>query len=43
MGRFIGLAGSSPDVTERREIELAREELLQSSVPRAVLRKTWRG
>lgn len=30
MGRFIGLAGSSPDVTERREIELAREELLQS-------------
>ncbi len=24
MGRFIGLAGSSPDVTERREIELAR-------------------
>jgi PAS domain S-box-containing protein len=30
MGRFIGLAGSSPDVTERREIEMAREELLQS-------------
>ncbi|KAF1014159.1 MAG: Virulence sensor protein BvgS [Stenotrophomonas maltophilia] len=30
MGRFIGMAGSSPDVTERREIELAREELLQS-------------
>lgn len=29
-GYFIGLAGSSPDVTERREIELAREELLQS-------------
>ena len=29
-GRFIGLAGSSPDVTERREVELAREELLQS-------------
>jgi len=29
-GRFVGLAGSSPDVTERREIELAREELLQS-------------
>lgn len=29
-GEFIGLAGSSPDVTERREIELAREELLQS-------------
>ncbi|GAB3047802.1 hybrid sensor histidine kinase/response regulator [Stenotrophomonas tumulicola] len=29
-GHFIGLAGSSPDVTERREIELAREELLQS-------------
>jgi len=30
MGHFIGLAGSSPDVTERREIEMAREELLQS-------------
>lgn len=30
MGRFIGLAGSSPDVTDRREIEMAREELLQS-------------
>ncbi|MDG2525203.1 PAS domain S-box protein [Stenotrophomonas sp. HITSZ_GD] len=29
-GRFIGLAGSSPDVTERREIELAREQLLES-------------
>jgi PAS domain S-box-containing protein len=29
-GRFIGLAGSSTDVTERREIEMAREELLQS-------------
>lgn len=29
-GRFIGLAGSSPDVTERREIELAREQLLDS-------------
>jgi PAS domain S-box-containing protein len=30
VGRFIGLAGSSTDVTERREIEMAREELLQS-------------
>jgi PAS domain S-box-containing protein len=30
MGRFIGLAGSSTDVTDRREIEMAREELLQS-------------
>lgn len=30
VGRFIGLAGSSPDVTERREIELAREQLLES-------------
>ncbi|HHW4683763.1 MAG TPA: PAS domain-containing sensor histidine kinase [Xylella sp.] len=29
-GRFIGLMGSSPDVTERREIELAREQLLKS-------------
>ncbi len=29
-GHFVGLAGSSPDVTERRDIELAREELLQS-------------
>ncbi|MEQ7892838.1 hybrid sensor histidine kinase/response regulator [Xanthomonas arboricola] len=29
-GRFIGLAGSSPDVTEQREIELAREQLLES-------------
>lgn len=29
-GRFIGLAGSSPDVTERREIERAREQLLES-------------
>jgi PAS domain S-box-containing protein len=29
-GRFIGLAGSSPDVTERREIDLAREQLLVS-------------
>ncbi|MGC4071117.1 MAG: response regulator [Nibricoccus sp.] len=29
-GRFIGLAGSSPDVTERRDIELAREQLLES-------------
>ncbi|MEE7547600.1 PAS domain-containing sensor histidine kinase, partial [Xanthomonas sp. Kuri4-1] len=29
-GRFIGLAGSSPDVTERREIEQAREQLLES-------------
>ena len=29
-GRFIGLDGSSPDVTERREIELAREQLLES-------------
>ncbi|MCW4454450.1 ATP-binding protein [Flavobacterium sp. MXW15] len=29
-GRFIGLAGNSPDVTERREIEMAREQLLQS-------------
>ena len=27
-GRFIGLAGNSPDITERREIEMAREELL---------------
>ncbi len=27
-GRFIGLAGNSPDITERREIELAREDLL---------------
>lgn len=27
-GRFIGLAGNSPDVTERREIDMAREELL---------------
>ncbi|WP_420008045.1 ATP-binding protein [Xanthomonas sacchari] len=29
-GQFIGLAGSSPDVTERRDIELAREQLLES-------------
>ncbi|MEA9770420.1 ATP-binding protein [Xanthomonas campestris pv. raphani] len=29
-GRFIGLAGSSPDVTEQREIALAREQLLES-------------
>ncbi|MGV8961062.1 MAG: ATP-binding protein [Stenotrophomonas sp.] len=29
-GRFVGLAGNSPDVTERREIELAREQLLQA-------------
>ncbi|MDR6673244.1 ATP-binding protein [Xanthomonas sp. 1678] len=29
-GEFIGLAGSSPDVTERRDIELAREQLLES-------------
>ncbi|MNV09828.1 Virulence sensor protein BvgS precursor [compost metagenome] len=29
-GRFIGLAGSSPDITERREIEMAREELLEA-------------
>ncbi|MCD7099279.1 PAS domain-containing sensor histidine kinase [Stenotrophomonas sp. MMGLT7] len=29
-GRFIGLAGSSPDVTERRQIEMAREQLLES-------------
>ncbi|WP_211263661.1 ATP-binding response regulator [Stenotrophomonas terrae] len=27
-GRFIGLAGNSPDITERREIEMAREDLL---------------
>jgi PAS domain S-box-containing protein len=27
-GRFIGLAGNSPDVTERRDIDMAREELL---------------
>ena len=29
-GGFIGLAGSSPDVTERREMELAREQMLES-------------
>ncbi|MGX9718873.1 PAS domain-containing hybrid sensor histidine kinase/response regulator [Stenotrophomonas acidaminiphila] len=29
-GRFIGLAGNSPDITERREIEMAREELLEA-------------
>lgn len=29
-GHFIGLTGSSPDVTERLEIELAREQLLKS-------------
>lgn len=29
-GRFIGLAGNSPDVTTRREIEMAREQLLQA-------------
>ena len=29
-GRFIGLAGNSPDITERREIERAREELLEA-------------
>ena len=29
-GQFIGLAGSGPDVTDRREIELAREQLLES-------------
>lgn len=29
-GRFIGLAGNSPDVTARREIEMAREQLLQA-------------
>jgi PAS domain S-box-containing protein len=29
-GRFIGLAGNSPDVTERREIELASEQLLDA-------------
>ncbi|MBN6150450.1 PAS domain S-box protein [Xanthomonas sp. AmX2] len=29
-GDFIGLAGSSPDVTERRDIELAREQLLEA-------------
>ena len=29
-GHFIGLAGSCTDVTERREIEMAREQLLQS-------------
>lgn len=29
-GQFIGLTGTSPDVTERREIELAREQLLKS-------------
>ncbi len=29
-GRFIGLAGNSPDITERREIELAREDLLSA-------------
>ncbi len=27
-GRFVGLAGISQDVTERREIEMAREQLL---------------
>lgn len=27
-GRFVGLGGNSPDVTERREIEMAREQLL---------------
>lgn len=29
-GRFIGLAGCGLDVTERREIEMAREQLLES-------------
>lgn len=29
-GRFIGLAGNSPDITERREIDMAREELLEA-------------
>lgn len=29
-GRFIGLAGCCLDVTERREIEMAREQLLES-------------
>ncbi|WP_250064972.1 ATP-binding response regulator [Stenotrophomonas mori] len=29
-GRFVGLAGNSPDVTERREIDMGREELLEA-------------
>ena len=29
-GRFIGLAGYSPDVTEQREIDRAREQLLEA-------------
>lgn len=42
-GRFIGMAGNSPDVTERREIELAREQLLQSErVARNVAESTAR-